>query len=191
MSLSSPAYAHFIDGPRLYLREVRPSDVNGTYYGWMNDSEVTRYLESRFYPNPIESLHDFVAKRVGDHDNIFLAIVRKDDNRHIGNIKLGPINWIHRFADVGLLIGEKDCWGQGYATEAIHLVTHYAFRTLNLHSLTAGCYASNQGSARAFLKAGWYQVGQRKSSLFLDGHFEDAILLGVVSTDWNQAAGSA
>src|SRR5262249_1908718 len=96
------ASPHFLAGPRLYLGEVRHSDVNETYYRWMNDPEVTRYLESRFYPHSLEGLRAYVTSKLGDRDNIFLAIVLKDGDRHIGNIKLGPIHWMHRYADIGL-----------------------------------------------------------------------------------------
>ena len=176
---------HFIKGERIYLREVRPSDVNENYYRWMNDPEVTRYLESRFYPNSMEGLREYVAGKLGDRDNVFLAIVLKDGDRHIGNIKLGPINWIHRLADVGILIGEKDCWGKGYATEAIRLVVDYAFRELNLHKVTAGCYDANQGSVRAFLKAGFTQEGVRKSQVYCDGQYVDTILMGIIRSGWD------
>lgn len=175
--------AFFLEGKRIYLREVRPSDVNENYYRWMNDPEVTRCLESRFYPNSLEGLRNYVAGKLGDRDNIFLAIVLKNGHRHIGNIKLGSINWIHRYADVGLVIGEKECWGKGYATEAVVLITNYAFKTLNLHSLTAGCYAANQGSAKAFLKAGWQQAGLRKSRFICDGRYIDEILLSIVKAN--------
>lgn len=178
--MSDQSLVSFIQGDRLYLREVRPSDVNSTYYRWMNDLEVTRYLESRFYPNSMEGLQKYVAEKLGDPNNVFLAILLKEGDRHIGNIKLGPINWIHRFADVGLLVGEKDCWGKGYATEAIRLMVDYAFGTLNLHRLTAGCYENNMGSARAFLKAGFSQDGIRKSHFYSEGRYVDDILLGIV-----------
>ena len=174
---------HFIEGERIYLREVRPSDVNENYYRWMNDPEVTRYLESRFYPNSMGRLREYVTSKMGNRDNVFLAIVLKEGDRHIGNIKLGPINWIHRFADVGILIGEKDCWGKGYGTEAIRLVVDYAFRKLNLHRLTAGVYAINQASVRAFLKAGFTEEGRRKSHTYCDGQYVDGILLGIVRTE--------
>jgi RimJ/RimL family protein N-acetyltransferase len=173
-------YRHFLEGERLYLREVRPSDVNEDYHRWMNDPEVTRYLESRFYPNSMEKLREYVAGKLGDRDNVFLAIVLKESDQHIGNIKLGPINWIHRFGDVGILIGEKDCWGKGYATEAIRLVVDYAFQTLNLHKLTAGAYDANQGSVRAFLKAEFTQEGVRKNQFYCSGRYVDGILLGIV-----------
>lgn len=178
--MSDSGARHFIEGERVYLREVRPSDVNENYYRWMNDPEVTQYLESRFYPNSMEGLREYVASKLGDRDNVFLAIVLKEGDRHIGNIKLGPINWIHRVADVGILIGEKDCWSKGYATEALRLVVDYAFRKLNLHKVTAGCYANNQGSRKAFEKAGFQVYGVRKEQCFWNGQYVDGVLLGIV-----------
>lgn len=177
----------FLSGDRIYLREVRPADVGETYYRWMNDPQVTRFLESKFYPNPVEKLREYVAGKLGDRDNVFLAIVLKKGDRHIGNIKLGPINWIHRLGDIGLLIGEKDCWGQGYATEAIRLVAGYAFHTLNLHKLTAGCHAANQGSLKAFQNAGFVIEGVRKRHVYCDGIYMDIILLGMLKPENGEA----
>lgn len=174
-------YGKYLEGERIYLREVRPSDVNENYYRWMNDPEITQYLESRFYPNALESIQDFVKGKLGDRESAFFAIVLKDSDRHIGNIKIGPVNWIHRIADIGLMIGDKASWGKGYATEAIRLVTEYGFKTLNLHKITASCYASNQGSAKAFVKVGFFEEGVRKSHSFSYGKYEDVILLGIIN----------
>lgn len=172
---------HFIEGERIYLREVRLSDVNENYYRWMNDPETTQYLESRFYPNSLESIRDFVESNSAGGGTALFAVVLKDGDRHIGNIKIGPVNWIHRLADVGLLIGEKDCWGKGYATEAIRLVTEYGFKTLNLHKITASCYGGNAGSAKAFVKVGYLEEGVRRSHSFSGGKYEDVILLGIIN----------
>lgn len=177
----------FVRGERIYLREVRPSDVNEAYHAWMNDPEVTAQLESRFYPQSMEGLREFVLGKLGDRNNVFLAIVLRDGDRHVGNIKLGPIDWIHRTGDIGLLIGEKDCWGKGYATEAISLITGYAFRVLNLHKVTASCYETNQGSARAFLKAGFEVEGVRREQFHSDGVYVNQILLGRVRPEREQS----
>jgi len=178
--MSDSDVRYFIEGDHIYLREVRPSDVNEDYYYWMNDPEVTQYLESRFYPNSLEGLRDYVASKLGDRNNVFLAIVLKEGDRHIGNIKLGPINWIHRFADLGIMIGDKSNWRKGYATEAIRSLVGYAFRKLNLHKVTAGCYANNQGSLRAFEKAGFEMEGVRKEQFSWNGQYVDSVLLGIV-----------
>jgi ribosomal-protein-alanine N-acetyltransferase len=176
----------FLEGKRIALREVRPSDVNGAYYRWMNDPETTHYLESRFIPNSIEKLQEYVAGKLGDRENLFMAIILKEGQRHIGNIKLGPIQWIHRAADIGILIGEKDCWGKGYAVEAIRLLAEYAFQGLNLHKLTAGCYQVNGGSAKAFQKAGFVLEGTRKGQFYSDGSYVDELLFGYLRAEENR-----
>jgi len=51
----------FLSGESIYLREVRLSDVNGDYYNWMNDPEITQYLESRFIPYSMNSLEEYVG----------------------------------------------------------------------------------------------------------------------------------
>ena len=173
--------ALFLEGERLYLRGVTPEDVTDAYVRWMNDPEVTRYLESRFFPHSKEGIRSFVESLQGDRDNAFFAIVLKEGDRHIGNIKLGPINWLHRLGEIGLMIGEKDTWGKGYAAEAIRLISDYAFRHLNLHKVTAGCYGSNQGSARAFERAGFKVEGLRPQHFFCEGEYVDFILLGKVN----------
>jgi [ribosomal protein S5]-alanine N-acetyltransferase len=114
-----------------------------------------------------------------------LAIILNDEDRHIGNIKIGPINQIHRFADIGLLIGERDCWGKGYATEALRLVTNYAFKTLNLHKLTAGCYDGNKGSEKAFIKAGFVVEGIRKKHCYCYGVYVGSIIFGLLNDEEN------
>lgn len=172
---------HFLDGSRIYLREVRPSDVNENYYRWMNDPEVTCFLESRFYPNSMEKLREYVQTKIGNPDNIFLALVLKEGERHIGNIKLGPIHWIHRTSDLGIIIGEKDCWGKGYANEAIKLMVDYAFNVLHLHKITAGAYGSNEGSIKAFQKVCFEIEGIRKKQYFLKGQYIDGVLMGLIN----------
>jgi len=179
--MSKNSFEPFLYGKNIYLRGVRIDDVSGNYYNWMNDYEVNQYLESRFYPWSKEKLLEYVNRINSDPNYVFLAIIQKEDNIHVGNIKLGPINWIHRVADIGIIVGEKSVWGKGYATEAIKLVTDYAFKKLNLHKLTAGCYKENVGSQKAFEKNGYIIEGIRKSHCFLNENYVDIILMGIIN----------
>ena len=122
----------------------------------------------------------FVVKCLENNGVLFLAIVYREGNRHIGNIKLGPISWKHKNAEIGIIIGEKDCWGKGYARQAIELLSEYAFSKLKLHKLTAGCYANNIGSVKAFEKAGFVQEGRKISQYLCEGKYVDGVLLGKV-----------
>lgn len=169
-----------LQGERIYLRYLVPDDVNEAYCLWMNDPVTNKFLESRFYLHTIETLRKYIVDKQAEGLNAFFAIFLKESSRHIGNIKLGPIDPHHHLADIGILIGEQDCWGKGYASEAISLVVAYAFETLGLHKVTAGCYAPNVGAIRAFEKAGFVQEGVRKAHCLFDGKYVDDILLGFV-----------
>jgi RimJ/RimL family protein N-acetyltransferase len=180
MASTPVTYKPFIQGDRIYLREVRLSDVNENYYRWMNDPDVIDFLEVRFFPNSIERIESYVRTMEEDPDSLFMAIILKENDEHMGNIKLGPINWIHRFADLSLFIGEKKFWGKGYAPEAIGLAVDHAFNTLNLQKVTAGVYANNMGSLRAFKKAKFLKEGLRKHHRFYRGHYVDEVCLAIV-----------
>ncbi len=180
-------YKPFMEGKRVCLREIRPSDVNQIYYRWMNDGEVTRFLESRFSPNSMAKLKSYAAKILQDPKYIFFAILEKKTGRHIGNVKLGPINWVHRFGDIGIMIGDKASHGKGYGTEAIRLVSQFAFETLNLHKVTASCYGNNVGSIRIFEKADFFEEGRRGKQYFSDGEYVDLVCFGMINPRDNHA----
>lgn len=168
----------FLKGEQIYLRILEEFDVNDHYVKWLNDYEVTKFTESRFKPHTIESLKSEIGSMI-NNNNITFAIVEKEKNKHIGNIKLGNINWIHRYAEIGLIIGEKDYWGKGIAREAIGLVVDYAFKGINLRKLNAGIYINNVGSIKAFQKCGFKQAFIEKEKYFFEGKYIDSITLEI------------
>lgn len=168
-----------IISPRLLLRCLEQDDASANYLAWLRDPDVTRYLEVRFAEHSIESLRRYIVTVNDSDDTLLLGIFLREGEQHIGNVKLGPIHPIHRRADMGLLIGEKAEWGKGYASEAIVAVADYAFAQLGLAKLTAGCYGNNEGSWRAFLKAGFVEEGRQRAQWDYLGTRQDGILLGL------------
>lgn len=170
-----------LEGRRIYLRPAEDKDINKRYLSWIDDSAVTRFMESRFKKWTLRELKKYADGIRDSHDNLFFAIILKSRDRHIGNIKIGPINRIHKFADIGILIGDKSCWGRGYAAEAIELAADYAFTGLKLHKLTAGAYATNIGSIKAFQKAGFRVEGIRSKHYRESAGYVDCILMGRIN----------
>jgi [ribosomal protein S5]-alanine N-acetyltransferase len=164
-------------GTRIYLRLLSPDDVSEAYLQWMHDPEVIQYLESRWQTQTMESVRAFVQDKNDSQNDFLFGIFLNDTHQHIGNIKIGDINFLYRRGDVGLIIGEKSAWGKGYGTDAIELVTQYGFQDLNLHKLTAGMYVPNQGSYKAFIKAGYREVGIYKKHTFVNGQYVDSIIV--------------
>ncbi len=177
-------YHPFIVGEKIYLRGLERTDLEGEYFDWLNDREVTKFLDSGFFPNTMEKMEEYYSNIALSPNNLMLAIIDKESDKHIGNIKAGPINWVTGVASLGIMIGNKEFWGRGYGTEAIRLVLDYAFKSLNLHKVTAGIVANHQASIRAFQKAGFEIEGRAKSQFFLDGEYCDSLYLGIVKEDF-------
>lgn len=176
----STRWRRFVDGRRIYLREVTAADATDRYCEWLNDPDVNRYLETRFELQTRERVLAYVDAQNRSADVVFLAIVRKDDDVHLGNLRIGAIDPVHRTGTLALVIGEKAAWGAGIGTEAIELATRYAFEQLELRKLTARCYAVNLGSIRAFERAGWTREGLQRRQFLCDGAEIDGVWLGCV-----------
>ena len=142
------------DSVELFVLE--PGHASDEYVGWLNDPAVNRYLESRFATQDLDGVRAFVAAMLADPKALFLGIRSVALNRHVGNIKLGPIDRNHGLGEVGILIGNRSAWGRGIASAAIARLADIAKYELGLRKITAGCYASNAGSTRAFEKAGFH-----------------------------------
>lgn len=171
-----------IDGKRLYLEGLTTQQVNDAYVRWMNDSAVTRYLESRYTTHYLADLVRYVANIEESRDDVMFGI-HLLDRSHIGNVKIGEIDHRHHFAEVGLIIGEASARGLGYGTEVIELATRYAFEVLDLNKVTAGTYASNEGAHRAFLSAGWRDVGRLERHRMCDGEYVDQFIFEKVRAE--------
>ncbi len=160
----------------VFLRILASDDVSERYLRWMSDPDVLLYLESRFASFSLQSLRGYVeAVNASSRDILFGIFTRQDG--HVGNVKIGGIDPVHRFGDLGILVGEPGARGRGIGTKAIVLATQYAFCDLNLNKLFAGIYAPNEPSRRAFEKAGYRQAGVLRQHRFFKGAFVDQIMM--------------
>lgn len=173
---------YLLAGSKIALREITDSDINEKYCSWLNDLEVNQYMQSRYSPWNLERMKAYLAG-LSKYEYIF-AICQIDTDEHIGNIKIGPVDWINRRAEISILLGEKTTWGKGYGSEAIALMNRYAFETLSLYKLTAGCYISNIGSKSIFIKNGYKQEGLLRQQFAFCGGYEDAFIFGILNDEW-------
>lgn len=154
------------------------SNVGQNYVGWLNDPLVNRYLESRHVVHTLESTRQFVRDcRLSPHSLLLGVRSRELNGRHVGNIKIGPLDLRHGLGDIGIMIGDREAWGQGVASAAIAMLCEIARDELHLRKVTAGCYAGNVGSQRAFLRAGFSVEAVRPRHLVLDGEEADLVLM--------------
>ncbi len=176
----------FLTGEKIYLRPIKQDDINGRYLSWMNDKEVTRYMKTGVFPMTLKELQSFYDNINSSKTNIIFAIVDKARDLHIGNIKLSKLDWIHRFAELGIMIGEKDCWNKGYGREACDLVLEYAFNRLNLNKIFLGVCAEHESAVASYQKAGFKIEGRIKKLFFYEGKRSDMISMGILKEEYQE-----
>ena len=121
-----------LKGDRLDLIPFKEEFITEKYLDWLSDIEVTKYLDVSNYDQTIDTITNYI-NRFNNSENYIFAIVIKEINNHIGNITLQNINWVHKFATEGIMIGDKKYWKDGYGTEARSLLIEFAFNDLKLN----------------------------------------------------------
>ena len=151
----------------LFLKKLDPQkNITKKYQKWMNDPEVHKYTEQRYKKHSLKDIKKFVKEKNKSKTEFLFGIFLKKNKilNHIGNIKLGPINFIHLTAEISYFLGEKDLWEKGYTTMAIKKIINIA-RKKKLKKLKAGLYEMNKGSKKVLEKNGFILEGEFKSEV--------------------------
>ena len=166
-----------IETTRLLLKPVDTKFISNIYLQWMNDEEVCKFLETTIPYSEME-LQEFVKLMVSKKI-LFWAITLKNDGTHIGNIKIDPINYKHQIGEYGILMGDKNNWGKGYAKEASRSVISYCFDILNLRKITLGVIKDNVAAVKLYESLGFEVEGVYRMHGKYDGKFCDAIRMAL------------
>ena len=156
------------------------------YHRWINDFEVTRYYLDTPRPQTLEERAAWYERMsAGDQYNIDFLIYELATMRPIGRVGLDDINYQHRRASFGILIGEKDCWGKGYGTEATSLTLDYGFRLLDLHNIMLSVSSANTAAIRAYTRAGFRVIGARRECRREGDQVLDNIFMDCLATEFD------
>jgi len=171
-----------IEGNRIYLRELTEEDASQKYCNWINDSEVNKFLDTK--KATIGQLKQYIKEKRRNTNCLFWGIFTNEAKKHIGNIKLEPIDWPSKKATLGILLGDKNYWGHGICTEVVKLTIDYAFGRLGLEKVDLGVIPENKAAIKCYLKAG-FKIGQRKQrAIKYDSKFYDKVIMSIRKSDF-------
>ena len=156
--------------------ELRPICDEALLVRHANNRNVSLHLRERFpYPYTAEDAAQWIGLcegRKGDPLNFAVCL----DGNPVGGAGLDPQEDVHRkTAEVGYWLGES-VWGRGFATEALRLLTSYAFSTFDFERLQACVYETNPASCRVLEKCGYRLEGRLQRSVFKEGRLLDSFL---------------
>ena len=172
-----------IIGEKTRLRAVERSDIP-TFVRWFNDPEVRRYLNMYLPLSEAQEEQWFERHLQDDSGHVFA--IETAEGVHIGNIGLHDIDWKNRKSLCGIVIGEKDYWGQGYGTDALRTLLRFGFGELNLHRVFLHVFDFNERAIRCYEKVGFRHEGRLRQTLFTGGRYADELVMAVLRQEWEE-----
>jgi diamine N-acetyltransferase len=172
-------------GKRVRLRAIEKEDLP-RFVAWLNDPDVRKHL-SLFPPLSLAQEEKWYERILQQHPAEQPMVIERDAPEGwtpIGNIGFNIIDWVNRKTELGIFIGDKSYWNQGYGREAIQLLLEFGFNTLNLNRIFLQVDETNPGGIHCYEHAGFVHEGRFRQAKFEDGRFIDILLMSVLSSEW-------
>lgn len=161
-------------------------DLVPLYQRWLNDIEVAiTYFNGTLVPETYEAAVERYERGAAGAGSRVFTIYQRSTALPIGITMLVRIDPVSRTAEFGILIGEKDCWGKGYGTEATRLTLEFAFSVLGLHNVALSVFSLNQRAIRAYTRAGFKTVGRRRQAKRIGSQVYDVIFMDCLATEFD------
>lgn len=175
-------------GKKVYLRAIEESDIENGWHDWINDPINTLGL---FGANPQSREHmaDYYKGQLDNRHNVMLAICDRENDRYIGNARLFNIDWIHRIAGYGRLIGPPEYRGGGYGSDALILLLRHGFHNLGLNRIWSVAWGQNKISLGSNDKVGMVREGVARDYCFKNGQFYDGVFLSMLRREFDEKHG--
>lgn len=177
-----------LKGKRVTLRGLELADAEEILKHF-NDMELRRFLGG---PIPVakeeeeEWIRSSWAQRKSGRTHVF-GIELNKTQQLIGCCELSDISPVHRGAELGIAIFNKEYWGKGLGTETLRLLLDYGFNQLNLHRVFLRVNEDNERAIRSYQKVGFQQVARYRQSLFLEGKYMDELLMDILAEEHKPA----
>ena len=167
-----------IEGERVQLRAMTIDDADDVVR-WRNDPFVIDHLFDD--KPPTRTVHvQWFEKMIARSDRHEFIIVERDTQRSIGTIGLSDIDHANQRAEYGILIGEANARGKGYAHEASELILDYALNELKLHRVYLYVFADNSAAIKLYEQLGFQIEGTLRGHVCKRGVFRDVITMAIL-----------
>lgn len=176
-------------GQHVMLREYQSEDFS-CIRQWVNDATVTRYLSTRFWaPQSTVDTQEFLSRMMQSSHNAYnFVIADAKDGRYIGQLDMFRVDWRLRQGEIGMVIASAEDRGRGFGTEALRLLSRFAFETLGLERIELEVHMHNAAAIRCYEKAGFVLEGIKRHAYYNDGAFSDLGMMSLLREDWHTVA---
>lgn len=152
-----------IKSKKCYLRKLSVDDDLTSYLYWMQTPSNNPFILSAALSYDLNQLKNFINTCNNQSDVNLFGIFTNKDGVHIGNIKFDEINLLNKSATFGILIGDKNFRGKGFAKEAIIASVLWLKDNYNVETIKLGVDHENISALNLYLKLGFKIIEQTKT----------------------------
>jgi len=160
---------------KLQLQPLEKEDLAFVYHMQINP-DVSNYWCQEPYTTMAKIEQSYLASQEGNSHREFILTQK---NEKIGFLALYDIDNRHRHAEFSIII-DPNHQGKGYAEQASRLLIDYGFNQLNLHKLYLHVLKHNEKAIHIYKKIGFQHEGELKQHYFVDGHYYDGYMMGLL-----------
>jgi RimJ/RimL family protein N-acetyltransferase len=157
-----------------------PPDRLADITRWRNDPTVNRYLRQGI--RTLEEVQEWYAQYFSRAENKLFAVYA--DKTLIGYGTLEHIDPTHRSCEIGIIIGNPNCWNKGVGASVVKRLTTLAFTRYHLHRVYAVIHGDNSASRRCFEKVGFRHEGHFREARYVNGAFIDIHYYAILAHEW-------
>lgn len=173
-------------GENYYLSEMTETHINKDYLSWLNDEEVNKYLEIRFFLQNRDTALKYILSFKNNNEKKLWAIFCKTTNDLIGTVNLTQINFNHKTCMINIMIGDKRHWGKSAASEGLIIAIKFCSDKLKMRKVLASTYAENVSINFTLKQIGFSLEGKLIKNRKLKGNFySDEFKWGLLLENWN------
>lgn len=158
-----------IEGLKVVLEPFSIKFVNNDYLAWMKDSETAKFIKKAKQNISLNDLHLFANKMINSNFDYFFAILFKKNSKHIGNVRLGPVDFRGMKSNFGILVGDKNFHGIGIGTEVLNLIKKFSFKYLKLKKIVFPVVKENIPAMGLYKKNGFTLKKNLKKNFVKNG----------------------
>jgi diamine N-acetyltransferase len=165
-----------LKGEQIYLRAMEPKDLD-FLYDLENNPEIWEIsgTTSPYSKHVLQLYLENAHKDIYEVKQLRLCICNLKGSV-LGLIDLFDFDPKNLRVGMGIIVDQKLDRNKGVGTEAVQILTNYAFLALGMRQVYVNVLEENLPSIHLFSKLGFEKVGIKKDWIYANGAFKNEIL---------------
>ena len=144
---------------------------------------MNRYLLKPNHAITFQEAKRFCGEMINSEHDMLFAIILKNGKKHIGNVRLGPIDFESKNIKLAIMIGDSRFHNLGIGTEIVKRCSDFCFYKLGMRKLFLEVIDENKAAIRIYEKNGFQTEGLLKNHFLCNGKPVNILIMSLFNEE--------